>query len=118
MANYSEPILDRTFAALSDPNRRAILARLESDRALSVSALAEPLPIKLPTVLKHLDVLSEAGLIRRSKQGRTVTVELVSDPLQAASEWLTRYERFWWSSLDRLAAYAEARMLETGDKTE
>lgn len=118
MENYSEPLLDRTFAALSDPTRRAILARLESDRSLTVSALAEPLPIKLPTVLKHLNVLSDAGLIRRSKQGRTVTVELSANPLQAASEWLSRYERFWWSSLDRLAVYAEAKMAEQEtDKT-
>ena len=113
MENYSSESLDRAFAALSDPTRRAMLMRLEREPELSVSELAQPLSIKLPTVLKHLNVLSEAGLIRRSKLGRTVTVELAANPLQAASEWLNRYERFWWSSLDRLAAYAEAKMAET-----
>ena len=116
MENYSEARLDRTFAALGDPNRRAMLAHLERDRALSVSALAEPLSIKLPTVLKHLDVLQDAGLVRRTKQGRTVTVELNADPLREATEWLNRYERFWTSSLDRLVAYAEAKAAEGEDE--
>jgi DNA-binding transcriptional ArsR family regulator len=114
MANHSDATLDRTFAALGDANRRAMLSRLERDRALTVSALAEPLPIKLPTVLKHLDVLTEAGLVRRTKHGRTVTVELVPDPLKTAMDWLNRYERFWSASLDRLAAYAEAKAAEAG----
>jgi DNA-binding transcriptional ArsR family regulator len=109
MANYHAEALDRAFAALSDPTRRAMLARLELEPALSVSALAQPLPIKLPTVLKHLEVLSQAGLVRREKHGRTVTVSLTPEPLKAATEWLTRYERFWTHSLDRLAEVAEAR---------
>jgi DNA-binding transcriptional ArsR family regulator len=109
MANYSADPLDRAFAALSDPTRRAMLARLEQDAALTVSDLARPLPIKLPTVLKHLDVLSDAGLVRREKQGRTVTVSLTPDPLKAATEWLHRYERFWSASLERLTEVAEAR---------
>ena len=62
MENYSVRVLDRAFAALSDPTRRAMLARLEAEPALTVSDLARPLTIKLPTVLKHLDVLSAAGL--------------------------------------------------------
>jgi DNA-binding transcriptional ArsR family regulator len=118
MENYLPPSLDRTFAALGDPTRREILSRLEQDRSLSVSALAQPLPIKLPTVLKHLNVLSDAGLIRRTKCGRTVTVEILPDPLRDAMEWLSRYERFWSSSLDRLAVYAEARMAEREGKGE
>jgi DNA-binding transcriptional ArsR family regulator len=109
MANYRSEPLDRAFAALSDPTRRAILARLERQPALTVSDLAGPLPIKLPTVLKHLDVLSNAGLVRREKQGRTVTVRLTPDPLRAAMDWLSRYERFWTLSLDRLTEVAEAR---------
>lgn len=112
MANYSDAFLDRAFAALSDPTRRAMLIRLEQEAELTVSDLARPLPIKLPTVLKHLDVLSDAGLVRRDKQGRTVTVRLQPDPLQAASDWLARYERFWSRSLDRLAAVAEAHEAE------
>ena len=104
--------LDDTFGALSHPTRRAILARLEREQSLSVSALAQPLEIKLPAVMKHLDVLSEARLIRRSKIGRTVTVQLSPRPLRDAMNWLDRYKRFWSVSLDRLAAYAEARESE------
>jgi DNA-binding transcriptional ArsR family regulator len=109
MANYRDESLSQAFAALSDPTRRAILARLEQEPALTVSALAAPLPIKLPTVLKHLEVLSDAGLVRREKRGRTVTVRLTPDPLKAAVDWLNRYERFWSASLDRLVEVAEAR---------
>src|SRR5580693_500091 len=104
--------LDRTFAALVDPTRRAILARLEREDGASVSELAKPFAIKLPAVMKHLDVLGEAGLITRSKTGRTVTVRLTPEPMRAAMSWLARYERFWSASLDRLAAYAEAKETE------
>jgi DNA-binding transcriptional ArsR family regulator len=112
MANYLTPHLDRTFAALGDPTRRAILARLEREDELSVSAIAEPFAIKLPTVLKHLDVLSDAGLVRRTKRGRTVKVRLATDPLKDAMDWLARYERFWTGSLDRLVEQAEAKEAE------
>ena len=118
MVNYQTP-LDRTFAALTDPTRRAILARLEEETCVSISALAEPFAIKLPAVMKHLDVLAEAGLITRAKAGRTVTVRLAPEPMKEAMDWLRRYERFWSSGLDRLAAAAarkeaEARKLEGG----
>lgn len=106
MVNYGEA-LGRTFAALVDPTRRAILARLEREDGASISALAEPFAIKLPAVMKHLDVLDHAGLITRSKIGRTVTVRLRPEPIREALDWLRRYERFWSQSLDRLAAYAE-----------
>jgi DNA-binding transcriptional ArsR family regulator len=108
MVNYHER-LDRTFAALGDPTRRAILARLERADGASVSELARPFAIKLPAVMKHLDVLDEAGLITRSKAGRTVTVRLSSGSMKEAMNWLRRYERFWSASLDRLAAYAESQ---------
>jgi len=111
MVNYSER-LDRTFAALVDPTRRAILARLEREDGVSVSELAQPFAIQLPAVMKHLDVLDDAGLITRSKVGRTVTVRLSPEPMRAAVEWLRRYERFWSRSLDRLAAYAERKEAE------
>jgi DNA-binding transcriptional ArsR family regulator len=104
--------LDRTFAALVDPTRRAILARLEREDGASISALAEPFAIKLPAVMKHLDVLGAAGLITRAKAGRTVTIRLRPGPMREAMEWLRRYERFWSKSLDRLAAYAEAKEAE------
>ncbi|MGA9838522.1 MAG: metalloregulator ArsR/SmtB family transcription factor [Gemmatimonadaceae bacterium] len=116
MVNYRTPHLDRIFSALGDPTRRAILARLEREDSLSVSALAEPFAIKLPAVMKHLDVLSEAGLIHRSKNGRTVTVEISPDPLKEAMGWLRRYDRFWSSSLDRLAKYAESKEAEARRK--
>ena len=116
MVNNSAQRLDRIFSALSDPTRRAILARLEREDGLSVSDLAEPFDIKLPAVMKHLDVLSDAGLIRRSKSGRTVTVEISPNPLKGAVDWLQRYERFWSSSLDRLVKYAEAKEAEAQEK--
>jgi DNA-binding transcriptional ArsR family regulator len=123
MVNYKSE-LDRTFAALSDPTRRAILARLEREDAATVSHLASRFAIKLPAVMKHLGVLDEAGLITRSKSGRTVTVRLRPEPMKKALNWLQRYERFWSVSLERLAAYAEskeadARKVEdAGRKTE
>src|SRR5580658_2910920 len=98
MVNYNEQ-LDRTFAALVDPTRRAILARLERADGTSISELARPFKIKLPAVMKHLDVLDDAGLITRTKAGRTVTVRLSPQPLRAALDWLRRYERFWSGSL-------------------
>ena len=108
MVNYQER-LDRTFAALVDPTRRAILAQLERKDGASVSELAEPFAIKLPAVMKHLDVLDDAGLVTRSKSGRTVTVRLRTRPMREAVEWLRRYERFWSGRLERLAVYAESK---------
>jgi DNA-binding transcriptional ArsR family regulator len=101
--------LDRTFAALVDPTRRAILAKLERVGVATVSELAQPFAIKLPAVMKHLDVLDEAELISRTKSGRTVSVRLNARPMREAAAWLRRYERFWSASLDRLAAYAEGQ---------
>ena len=111
--NYSPHDLDRVFATLSDPTRRAILARLAREESLSISALAEPFSITLPAVMKHLEVLGEAGLVTREKHGRTVEVRLSPAPLRGATEWLRRYERFWSPALDRLAAHAERREAET-----
>lgn len=115
MVNYSDR-LDRVFAALVDPTRRAILAKLERKGAASVSELAEPFPIKLPAVMKHLDVLADAGLVTRTKTGRTVTVRLRPQPMREAMEWLSRYERFWSTGLDRLAALTETREAEAKEK--
>lgn len=113
MVKLSDPHLDRIFGALGDPTRRAILARLEREEGLSISELARPFAIKLPAVMKHLDVLGDAGLIARSKEGRTVTVRLQPAPMEEAMNWLRRYERFWSGRLDRLAVYAEAKEQET-----
>lgn len=107
MVKYSGMELNRTFGALVDPTRRTMLTRLEREDGLTVSDLAKPFAISLPGIMKHLDVLEDAGLITRSKEGRTVTVRLRPEPMRAALEWLRRYERFWSHRLDRLAAYAE-----------
>jgi DNA-binding transcriptional ArsR family regulator len=115
MVNYKER-LDRTFGALVDPTRRAILAQLERQDSATVSELAEPFEIRLPAVMKHLDVLADAGLITRAKSGRTVTVRLRFQPMREAMAWLSRYERFWTGSLDRLAAHAERKEAEARSK--
>ena len=107
MAKYLTSGIDRTFSALSDPTRRSILMRLEDEPGLSVSELARPLSLKLPGLMKHLDVLSDAGLITRTKTGRTVSVHLSAGPMQEAMDWLRRYERLWTVSLDRLTALVE-----------
>ncbi|HEY3786273.1 MAG TPA: metalloregulator ArsR/SmtB family transcription factor [Steroidobacteraceae bacterium] len=111
MVNY-QARLDVTFAALVDPTRRAILAQLERQESASVSELAAPFKIRLPAVMKHLDVLAGAGLITRVKSGRTVTVRLRPQPMREAMRWLSRYERFWSGGLDRLAAHAERKEAE------
>ena len=108
MVNQMHPSLDRTFAALSDPTRRAIVARLGDEDGLSVSELARPFAMSLPAVMKHLDVLGEAGLVSRTKVGRTVTCRLEAEPMREAMAWLERYERFWTAGLDRLVALVEA----------
>src|SRR5215210_5919787 len=99
--------LDRTFAALADPTRRAIVAQLAERESLSVSELARPFPVSLPAVMKHLDVLSDAGLVTRTKTGRTVSCRLAADPMEEAMLWLSRYQRFWSQQLDRLATFLE-----------
>ena len=107
MVNLQSSTLDRTFAALSDPTRRALLARLEGEASLSVSELAAPFPISLPAIMKHLDVLTDAGLIVREKSGRTVSCRLTAQPMEQAMNWLNRYAQFWSDNLDRLAAFVE-----------
>jgi DNA-binding transcriptional ArsR family regulator len=107
MVKYQTAPLDRTFAALADPTRRALLARLGEHDSVSVSELARPFPVSLPAIMKHLDVLSDAGLITRAKTGRTVACRLSAAPMEQAMEWLNRYQRFWSTQLDRLAAFIE-----------
>jgi DNA-binding transcriptional ArsR family regulator len=107
MVKHSDQTLDRTFAALADPTRRALLARLGRQDGLSVSELAQPFAMSLPAIMKHLDVLSDAGLIARAKTGRTVACRLTAAPMAQAMDWLNRYQRFWSDNLDRLAAFVE-----------
>lgn len=99
--------MDRTFSALADPTRRHVLLRLKDEPGLSVSELARPHSLKLPGMMKHLDVLSDAGLITRTKTGRTVSVRLSVGPMQEAMAWLNRYESLWTVSMDRLVALVE-----------
>src|SRR5215207_5910070 len=107
MVKCQDTPLDRTFAALADPTRRALLAQLGERESLSVSELARPFPVSLPAIMKHLDVLSDAGLITRSKTGRTVACRLTAAPMEQAMNWLNHYQRFWSAQLDRLAAFVE-----------
>ena len=113
MVNY-EARLDRVFGALVSPTRRAILAHLEQEGGTSVSQLAQPLAMKLPAMLKHLDVLEGAQLITREKAGRTMYVHLAAEPMAEATQWLRRYERLWSRRLDRLVVYAEEKQLQAG----
>jgi len=107
MVNYQSNPLDRTFAALADPTRRALIAQLGVKDGLSVSELAQPFPVSLPAIMKHLDVLADAGLIAREKTGRTVACRLTAAPMEKAMKWLNRYEKFWSARLDRLAEFLE-----------
>jgi DNA-binding transcriptional ArsR family regulator len=107
MVKYQDTMLDRTFSALADPTRRAMLGQLHRRAGVSISDLARPFSMSLPAVMKHLDVLSDAGLITRSKAGRTVTCQLAAAPMEQAMHWLNHYQRFWSDQLDRLAAFVE-----------
>ena len=96
--------LSSTFAALADPTRRAILARLAEGEA-TVNELAEPFPISLQAVSKHLKVLERAGLITRGRSAQLRPSRLQGAPLKQATDWLEHYSRFWQSSFDRLDTY-------------
>ena len=96
--------LSTTFAALADPTRRAILARLMSGQA-SVTELARPFDISLPAVSKHLKVLEGAGLVVRSRDAQWRPCRLEAGPLKDAAEWLDAYRLFWEQSFDRLDEY-------------
>ncbi|MBI4696472.1 MAG: helix-turn-helix transcriptional regulator [Gammaproteobacteria bacterium] len=107
MVKYSHETLDRTFSALADPTRRALLARLGTEDDVSVSALSRPFALSLPAVMKHLKVLELAGLITQAKQGRTVSCRLRPNALDEAQAWLDAQREFWNARLDRLAAALE-----------
>ena len=96
--------LSTTFAALADPTRRAILARLAAGEA-SVTELAAPFEMSLPAISKHLKVLERAGLIARGREAQWRPCRLEAGPLKDAAEWLEHYRRFWEQSFDRLDDY-------------
>jgi len=98
--------LDATFAALADPTRRAILARLASGEA-SVSELAEPFEMSQPAISKHLKVLERAGLVTRGREAQRRPRRLEARPLAEASAWLETYRRYWEGSFQALDAVLE-----------
>jgi DNA-binding transcriptional ArsR family regulator len=98
--------LSATFAALADPTRRAILARLASGET-SVTELAGPFEMSLPAVTKHLKVLERAGLITRSREAQWRPCRLQAAPLRDATDWMAQYRQFWEARLDRLEDYLQ-----------
>jgi DNA-binding transcriptional ArsR family regulator len=105
--SIAEPaLLDRSFHALADGNRRAIVARL-THGAASVSELAAPLEVSLPTVLQHLDVLQRSGLVRSEKVGRVRTCRLEPGPLRALEQWIAEHHGTWERRLDLLGDVLE-----------
>jgi len=112
MVNYKNITLDRTFAALADPTRRALLARLGQHEEMSISALAQPFAMSLPAVMKHLDVLTDAGLIRREKTGRTVACRAVPEALRGAEHWIAERKAMVERNLDRLGEFLTDQSLD------
>jgi DNA-binding transcriptional ArsR family regulator len=108
MVNYPSPVLDRTFAALSDPTRRAILNRLARGET-TVTELAAPFNVSLPAISRHIRVLEQAGLLARRKAGRIHYCSLAAGPLHDATEWLITYQRFWETRFDALANYLDEK---------
>lgn len=104
--NVASDRLSLIFAALADPTRRAILARL-GDGEATVGELAEPFDISLPAISRHLKVLERAGLISRSRNAQWRSSRLEAEPLKEATEWMERYRAFWDASLDRLEVHLQ-----------
>jgi DNA-binding transcriptional ArsR family regulator len=104
MVKYEPELLDRTFAALADPTRRAILARLAAGEA-TVGDLARPFAMSLPAISKHLKVLEGAGLLARTRVGREHRCRLEPGPMREAANWIERYRQFWDEQFDRLAEF-------------
>jgi DNA-binding transcriptional ArsR family regulator len=110
--------LSTVFAALADPTRRAILARLSAGEA-SVTDLAKPFAMTMPAISKHLKVLEKAGLIERGREAQWRPCRLQAGPLKGASDWIDQYRRFWEESFDRLGDYLnelQAREKSDGER--
>jgi len=105
----SQDRLSTILAALADPTRRAILARLPDGEA-TVSELAEPFSISLPAISRHLKVLEHAGLISRSRSAQWRSSRLEAEPLREATEWMSHYRHFWEGSFDKLDAHLKSLM--------
>lgn len=108
MPNQSNA-LDSVFHSLSDPTRRAVIQRLSQGPA-SVSELAQPFDMALPSFVQHLKVLEDANLIRSKKRGRVRTCEVVKDSLSSAEQWMAEQRAYWNSTLDALAEFVETEL--------
>ena len=106
MVKYDHRELDTTFGALADSTRRGILEQLAGGES-SVTELAQPFDISLPAISKHLRVLERAGLLNQEKDGRVRRCRLDAGPMKEASDWISRYQRFWEQQLDSLARYLD-----------
>ena len=104
MVKHELPSLDKVFAALANPTRRAMLERLAQGET-SVSDLATPFAMSLPAISKHLRVLEQAGLIARTKDGRVHRLRLMAQPMRDAAAWMAYYQQFWETRLDALDHY-------------
>jgi len=111
MTPMTTDTLSLTFAALADPTRRQILARLASGE-MSVTKLAEPFDMTMPAVSKHLKVLERAGLIVRGREAQWRPAKLQAAPLREASDWVEQYRQNWEESFDRLGAYLQSMQAE------
>ena len=111
----SDP-LDRTFAALADPTRRALLSRLSRGES-TVGELARPFPVSRPAISKHLQVLEDAGLVRRLRDGRVTRCSLRAAPLRDAAHWVERYRVFWEDRLGALSDYMAAGMDDESEES-
>jgi len=110
MVKYIGPSLDATFAALSDPTRRAIVARLgETDpsQGIPVGELAEPFDMSAPAISKHLRVLERAGMLTQQRDGRVRRCRLDPTPINEAAQWIEYHRAFWNHQLDALADFLE-----------
>src|SRR5215813_13578048 len=111
-----QDVLSSTFAALADPTRRAILARLALGET-SVTELAKPFEMSMPAVSKHLKVLERAGLISRGREAQWRPCRLDAGPLKNAASWIEEYRRFWSPHLDALERYLDRMEFSTSKKT-
>src|SRR6516162_3722241 len=105
MVEYRTKPLDRVFFALADPTRRAVLAQIANGE-MTVTAIAAPFGISLAAVSKHIRVLEDAGLLKRTKKGREHRLSFVPQPLKAAIAWANQFERFWTEQLDSIKEVA------------
>ncbi len=117
LTQTAEPNLSATFAALADPTRRAIVARLAEGEA-TVGELARPFAISGPAITKHLAVLERAGLIERSRRAQTRPCRLNPAALHDAADWIATFRRFWEESFDRLEEHLAVVMAEQPKRTE